>query len=788
MKKLSMLLSLVMLTLTFGAVTPSIVLAEEMSEAADFFDADANLSLYENDGMVSKTIDSENERGNVIYAETAATTKSIGKAVCNDGINKGKVLFGLDVKIEKDIKNTRINFAIKTKKADGGASSYFMSWIEEQTRVMFMSGAGLASLGTQWDSGTTPSGDKAESAVKKSIEKEKWFRVDNVIDYDNKTRYLYVNGELVDSRTKDQDSSEFYPIYDEKITGFSVTERNTINDSVAGAKDDCYFDNIRFASIPSKSSTTIKTDGNDVYLYFNTACGKDLTELSRNDIKIENTMDRTKTINIKSIMPIDKSGVKITTTDLNDAQTGEYQVVVNREIHDIFGNLMTTGCFNKIKDAVSFTMLDKNFEDGNPGTDKATVVDDTDASGNKALSITKGTLGVDYSFTSEYNQQNNSIENKVITTSYRLKLASIDKTGDNNLRVFETFSSNPDAAREMENYTTGMYLGGNNEIKILTYDKYTDKNQFESDSPGKPREINMELDKWYTFSRVCSYGTNNKKGSVHVLVKDDAGNSIYDIVTGISYEKGLHDKPYYISAFRINNGIGTILVDDIKIEQSYTLPEVASVRFVDVNGVKHVPNRTLPNDINKIEINMNGSGLSQENFNDKVMFGGVTRTGTFDVNTNTYTIDLGGILTPATDYTLSIGSIKGTDEYVTSFESSDGSFKITNVKIVDKSGNEIALNDVTPETELKVVVEGINTTAFEQSVAVSYGIFNNKMLTGFNFKNFDFEANGQKIICDYPIGPVENISGLEIKGFVWDNMSNMIPQCGFVELKPTAQE
>ena len=788
MKKLSMLLSLVMLMLTFGAVTPSIVSAEEMLEAADFFDADANLSLYENDGMVSKTIDSENERGNVIYAETAATTKSIGKAVCNDGINKGKVLFGLDVKIEKDIKNTRINFAIKTKKADGGASSYFMSWIEEQTRVMFMSGAGLASLGTQWDSGTTPSGDKAESAVKKSIEKEKWFRVDNVIDYDNKTRYLYVNGELVDSRTKDQDSSEFYPIYDEKITGFSVTERNTINDSVAGAKDDCYFDNIRFASIPSKSSTTIKTDGNDVYLYFNTACVTDLTELKRNDIKIENTMDRTKTINIQSIMPIDKSGVKITTTDLNDAQTGEYQVVVNREIYDIFGNLMTTGCFNKIKDAVSFTMLDKNFEDGNPGTDKATVVDDTDASGNKALSITKGTLGVDYSFTSEYNQQNNSIENKVITTSYRLKLASLDNTNDTNLRIFETFSSKPNTAREMENYTTGMYLGGNNEIKILTYDEYTGSNQFESDSPGKPREINMELDKWYTFSRVCSYGTNNKKGSVHVLVKDDAGNSIYDIVTGISNEKDLHDTPYYISAFRINNGIGNILVDDIKIEQSYTLPEVASVRFVDVNGVKHVPNRTLPNDINKIEINMNGSGLSQDDFNGKVTFGGVTQTGTFDVNTNTYTIDLGGILTPKTEYTLSIGSIKGTDEYVTSFESSDGSFKITNVKIVDKSGNEIALNDVTPGTELKVVVEGINTTASKQSVAVSYGIFNNKMLTGFNFKNFDFEANGQKIICDYPIGPVENISGLEIKGFVWDNMSNMIPQCGFVELKPTAQE
>ena len=110
MKKLSMLLSLVMLTLTFGAVTPSIVLAEVMSEAADFFDADANLSLYENTGMVSKTIDSENERGNVIYAETAATTKSIGKAVCNDGIKtKARFCSDRNVKIEKDIKNTRIH-------------------------------------------------------------------------------------------------------------------------------------------------------------------------------------------------------------------------------------------------------------------------------------------------------------------------------------------------------------------------------------------------------------------------------------------------------------------------------------------------------------------------------------------------------------------------------------------------------------------------------------------------------------------------------------------------------
>ena len=57
--------------------------------------------------------------------------------------------------------------------------------------------------------------------------------------------------------------------------------------------------------------------------------------------------------------------------------------------------MTTSGRFSQIKDAVSFTMLDKNFQNGDPGTTIATVVDDTDASGNKALRCCSGVSEVD---------------------------------------------------------------------------------------------------------------------------------------------------------------------------------------------------------------------------------------------------------------------------------------------------------------------------------------------------------------------------------------------------------
>ena len=142
-------------------------------------------------------------------------------------------------------------------------------------------------------------------------------------------------------------------------------------------------------------------------------------------------------------------------------------------------------------------------------------------------------------------------------------------------------------------------------------------------------------------------------------------------------------------------------------------------------------------------------------------------------------------MAPTTAYTLSIDEMTDANipAYSTSFTTGEGSFKITDIKIVDESGNAIALANVTKDTKLKVVVEGINTTGGEKSAVISYGIYNDKMLTGFDFAPVTFESTGVKTTKELNVGTITDVNNLSIKGFVWDSMKVMTPQSDFAELK-----
>ena len=805
MKRICMLLSMVMLLTSIIATPHATVFADETIARADFFDTDANLGLY-NQTQTSASVSNSNdaERGNVFFVDTAKSTASsmgIGKSISKNGINTGKVILGADVKMDTDAA-PRFELRFTTKNDAGAEQAHMLAWIGISKKALLTRGdGGEAGLGGGSDTGTKPgTEEKAAAAVEKPIETDKWTRVEVIVDFDNQSRSLYVDGELVEKRSKNDDSSLFTSIYNEKIVAAVLTARNDVAEG-DDKKDDLYFTNVRAAQIPSETTVKSSISGNDIYLWYNTAAKEDISGLTQGDVTVKSVQSGADALNVSSVTPMGQSGVKITLSNLDSAAAGEYRVVINKEIHDIFGNDMSKAwVYNKKTDAL--TQINNSYDDNNIGTTVTTdfeIITDPNNANNKVLKMPSktdadGAKTLDIPAVTE-----NTLDNRgIVGTTYHYSMRVNKLQNDKSYWSFMPFF--PIGGSSWSNACGTMWF-----FRNVDNDKYSllfgTKTKFAEDWNEQVKlSMDWKASTWYDVDVMWKYGAIGETPSVTYKITEAA--------TGVVLYEGTYNTPAmntlkemtgddavkFLGVRLINfNKSGAIpegedhsvLIDDLKVEMLKPINAVKSVRFVDVNGTKYAPDATLPNDITKIEITTDGSGVTQSSFDGKIKLNGEIKSGTFNAGTNTYTIDLGGILAPTTEYTLSIDEMSDVNipAYSTSFTTSEGSFKITDIKIVDESGKEVALASVTKDTKLKVVVEGINTTGGEKSAVISYGIYNDKMLTGFDFAPVTFESTGVKTTKELNVGTITDVNNLSIKGFVWDSMKVMTPQSDFAELK-----
>lgn len=805
MKRLCMLLCMAMLITSCMSVSvPSVAFADETAKA-DFFDTDANLTLY-NQTQTSALVTNANdaERGNVFFVDSASSTTTsagIGKAIGTGGINTGKVVLGADVKIEADTV-PRFGLRFTTKKSDGKEESHMVAWVGTGKKALLTRGdGGEAGLGSQYDDGKKPDGNKAAAAIEQPVGTDKWVRVEVVVDFDNQSRSLYVDGKLVETRAKNEDSSRFTSIYDEKIIALVLTVRNDVPEG-DNKKYDLYFTNVRAAQIPSATTAKTVISNNDLNIWFNTAAMEDISGLTTADVEVQNVENRANKLAVSSVTPMGQSGVKISVSDLNSAAAGEYQVVINKEIHDIFGNDMSKGLFYNKKTTV-LTQINNTYDDDNIGTttnsDNFEIVQDPLNANNKVLKMplksdANGEKTLDIPAVTE-----NTFDNRgIVGTTYHYSMRVNKLQSDKSYWSFMPFF--PKGGNGWVQGCGTMWF-----FRNVDNDKYSllfgTKTKFAEDWNEQVKlSMDWKASTWYDVDVMWKYGAIGETPSVTYKITETAtGAVLYEGTYNTPAMNTLKemtgdDAVKFLGVRLINfNKSGAIpegedhsvLIDDLKVEMLKPINAIKSVRFVDVNGTKYAPDATLPNDITKIEITADGSGVTQSSFEGKIKLNNDVKSGTFNVDTNTYTIDLGGILAPTTAYTLSIDEMTDANipAYSTSFTTGEGSFKITDIKIVDESGNAIALANVTKDTKLKVVVEGINTTGGEKSAVISYGIYNDKMLTGFDFAPVTFESTGVKTTKELNVGTITDVNNLSIKGFVWDSMKVMTPQSDFAELK-----
>lgn len=804
MKRICMLLSMVMLLTSIIATPHATVFADETIARADFFDTDANLGLY-NQTQTSASVSNSNdaERGNVFFVDSASSTTTsagIGKAIGTGGINTGKVVLGADVKLEADTV-PRFGLKFTTKKSDGKEASHMVAWVGTSKKALFTRGdGGEAGLGSQYDDGTKPDGNKAAAAIEQPVGTDKWVRVEVVVDFDNQSRSLYVDGKLVETRAKNEDSSRFTSIYDEKIIALVLTVRNDVPEG-DNKKYDLYFTNVRAAQIPSDTVTKTTVSNNDINVWFNTAAMEDISGLTTADVEVQSVENRANKLAVSSVTPMGQSGVKVSLSNLDSAAAGEYRVVINKEIHDIFGNDMSKVLFYN-KKTVALTQINNSYDDNNIGTTVTTdfeIITDPNNANNKVLKMpsktdANGGKTLDIPAVTE-----NTLDNRgIVGTTYHYSMRVNKLQNDKSYWSFMPFF--PKGGSDWSNACGTMWF-----FRNVDNDKYSllfgTKTKFAEDWNEQVKlSMDWKASTWYDVDVMWKYGAIGETPSVTYKITETAtGAVLYEGTYNTPAMNTLKemtgdDAVKFLGVRLINFNMSgaipegedhSVLIDDLKVEMLKPINAIKSVRFVDVNGTKYAPDATLPNDITKIEITADGSGVTADSFTNKVKLNGEVKSGTFDADTNTYTIDLGGILAPTTAYTLSIDEMTDVNipAYSTSFTTSEGSFKITDIKIVDESGKEVALASVTKDTKLKVVVEGINTTGGEKSAVVSYGIYNDKMLTGFDFAPVTFESTGVKTTKELNVGTITDVNNLSIKGFVWDSMKVMTPQSDFAELK-----
>ena len=799
MKRICMLLSMVMLLTSIIATPHAAVFADETSARADFFDTDANLGLYASNSNTLNATDAD--RGNVFFAQTTGGITLIKNALSTTGIKTGKAILGADVKLDADVK-PRFKLMFYTKNSEDKEQTHVTAWVNSSQKALLTRGdGGEAGLGGGSDTGTKPgTEEKAAAAVEKPIETDKWTRVEVIVDFDNQSRSLYVDGELVEKRSKNDDSSLFTSIYDEKIVAFGLATRNDVA-SGDNKKDDVYFTNVRAAQIPSETTVKSSISGNDIYLWYNTAAKEDISGLTQGDVTVKSVQSGADALNVSSVTPMGQSGVKITLSNLDSAAAGEYRVVINKEIHDIFGNDMSKVLFYN-KKTVALTQINNSYDDNNIGTTATTdfeIIKDPNNANNKVLKMPSktdadGAKTLDIPAVTE-----NTLDNRgIVGTTYHYSMRVNKLQNDKSYWSFMPFF--PKDGSGWSNPCGTMWF-----FRNVDNDKYSllfgTKTKFVEDWNEQVKlSMDWKASTWYDVDVMWKYGAIGETPSVTYKITETAtGAVLYEGTYNTPAMNTLKemtgdDAVKFLGVRLINfNKSGAIpegedhsvLIDDLKVEMLKPINAIKSVRFVDVNGTKYAPDATLPNDVTKIEITADGSGVTQSSFEGKIKLNGEVKSGTFNADTNTYTIDLGGILAPTTEYTLTIDEMTDVNipAYSTSFTTGEGSFKIIDIKIVDESGNAIALANVTKDTKLKVVVEGINTTGGEKSAVISYGIYNDKMLTGFDFAPVTFESTGVKTTKELNVGTITDVNNLSIKGFVWDSMKVMTPQSDFAELK-----
>lgn len=350
--------------------------------------------------------------------------------------------------------------------------------------------------------------------------------------------------------------------------------------------------------------------------------------------------------------------------------------------------------------------------------------------------------------------------------------------------------TNTSAEKHFASYGTGLATGD----QLFASAKL--KN-FAADT-SDPRYIRYNNGEWYETKIILNVGeqtadyywdgvyvgTQNATDGLnfHTYTKTQNDDGTYTHTDdGIIEPQLLYFNAQFASEVNNDTQRGEFMLDDIKITKVDDSAYVKSIRFADEDGNESFSKGTVSTLNTKIKIKAENTESLADMGVVTLTAKGVNDSAPTDKNfapsyeNGVYTIDLGGYLPGNTEYVL---TALGT-EY--KFKTDAGGFKVESVEI-SKNGTVLEnLNDVKVGDKIRVTVNAVNTTGAEQSVWMSGAFYNGNTMNDVIFKTLKSDGK-ETIVSEYVELTIDDVTGLKVSGFAWDNSTTMKPLIKNAEL------
>lgn len=645
----------------------------------------------------------------------------------------------------------------------------------------------------------------------------KWYTVTIIVDKDNNVARTYVNG-IYGTYMLRQDTIE-NPVRNINIRSNASNVAESIRDNIEGeGEDGIYIDNVVIKKIDSDTvKVKLSVDGNKIgnYApltdYFAVEFEEDDFALDSKDILAETKLidlgsDILSVSNIDIPLYVDKNGSKYELSMDNPLIAGhKYRLELPSELKSDLGR----GIENNV-----FTFI-------------------ASENGGMATHI----YYEDFSSVEELNELNSDtlykpISNKTPYITYRNAngtyelVSNNDLTGGNGLRITDTADIGLSFARRIREgklriygkvkmnalphlFLTWLSPAGNNGIgyvagvgdtKIPTVYQWfqapaTTPNTIYALPRGSFDEYSAtNILPEFTYDMSCDFD----KGTIESFNYNDvikgersAANlsdpniaKLYNIPANASAGKNIIESG--IDAMSVSSAAAgyDCTIDYLGFEYTYEIPTVISAVFVK-NGAEFTcaDNETVSPETEALKITFTKNMYEPSLEGIKLMNGEneVQYTGSYDFETNTYTMNFAGKLIENTAYAIKLPAdvrsdssnpIAGTMEGI--FTTGEGRFEISNLRITDKEGNALSGIDDFAANDIKISADVVNTKSKVKNVTLVFAGYNAKALSEMKYADITVNPGEVKTIEFTP--ELTNKAGITIlKGFALNNMKDIKP-------------
>ena len=241
----------------------------------------------------------------------------------------------------------------------------------------------------------------------------------------------------------------------------------------------------------------------------------------------------------------------------------------------------------------------------------------------------------------------------------------------------------------------------------------------------------------------------------------------------IEYDGYISDKDVY--EVILPEGITSIHANTLKNNNVTNLINIESITVKDsADNVKELAD-TVSADTKEIIFTFDNK-ISGSDFENALSIrneaGEAVYTGSYNETDNTYTVSLPEYLIGNSEYTIEIASGASLIPMTKTFKTEEGKITIKNIAFYSGDTKLTSLDGISGKITLRADVT--NTSGTEKTYSLSYGVYSGAQMLDMDFTEGVIAGDKYDTSIELTLD-IPNVSGAEIRGYIWDGISSMTP-------------